>query len=581
MALSCFDQLEGLFELAKPAIEALTPRSLKKQLCGPKVVDSTVVPATVVCRAKGDGVPMGLLCRVSIQGELLMLGCHRTGKLGGVRMLKNANIVITSPGCLEITASNQPFLRLRFDTAQQAEYWAEQLRGAAQVLQTPRGPSSARGNYSARGTPSARGLYSARHEGSKISAWMAGADTKMSFFPQGRKSSKESLGSVETSRRKKHSRHLSRKARQCSEDSTKESSEDTSSLEEWVEAQTERSSRLLQLFEKEERRLNATAEELRDRRLLLEHESRCIDDLEAQEAYQQEGLNKIQYMVDTLSSRYRKAKSAEGPQYFYIGDSEVETEAPRKLSSQSLSLSPTYRDSRRPRIPKLDLSACRSRIQRAVERAEEVWERQRQVVQQQAEQAVKAARQESGPTSTQDGGISPDLKVSELVSKPSSLVEEETQQPQTEQAATSHRSSMVISESEEGSWCRMISPEDSVDVAEEVSLAAVESEKVSETGDNEIAEMSEESAIQVESKAGTTAWRQNKNFPRSGSNLSETGSIGRTEPVNWIIPEPMPEDPVEDTELQLALQKRLRQVESSHCEFTKEGRTSHADVSWR
>eukprot|EP00434_Breviolum_minutum_P028859 symbB.v1.2.025524.t1/scaffold2480.1/size78183/6 len=129
-------------------------------------------------------------------------------------MLKNANIVITSPGCLEITAPNQPFLRLRFDTAQQAEYWAEQLRGAAQVLQTPRGPYSARGNYSARGTPSARGLYSARHEGSKISAWMAGwwqrnlevvetvtsdlpgADTGMSFFPQGRKSSKESLGSA-------------------------------------------------------------------------------------------------------------------------------------------------------------------------------------------------------------------------------------------------------------------------------------------------------------------------------------------------------------------------------------------------
>lgn len=572
MALSCFDQLEGLFELAKPAIEALTPRSLKKQLYGPKVVDSTVVPATVVCRAKGDGVPMGLLCRVSIQGELLMLGCHRTGKLGGVRMLKNANIVTTSPGCLEITAPNQPFLRLRFDTAQQAEYWAEQLRGAAQVLQTPRGP------YSARGTCSARGTYSAR--GSKISPWMAGPDTGMSFFSQGRKSSKESLGSVEISRRKKHSRHLSRKARQCSEDSTKESSEDTSSLEEWVEAQTERSSRLMQLFEKEEQRLNATAEELRDRRLLLEHESRCIDDLEAQEASQQEGLSKIQYMVDTLSSRYRKAKSAEGPQYFYIGDSEVETEAPRKLSSQSLSLSPTYRDDRRrPRIPKLDLSACRSRIQRAVERAEDVWERQRQVVQQQAEQAVKAARQKSSPTSTQDGGNSADLE--EEIGNPSSLVEEEIQQPQTEQAVMSHRSSMVISESEEGSWCRMISPEDSVDVAEEVSLA-VESEKVSEKGDNEIAEMSEESALQVEPKpAGTTAWRQSKNFPRSGSNLSETGSIGRSEPVNRIIPEPMPEDPVEDTELQLALQKRLRQVESSHCEFTKEGRTSHADVSWR
>eukprot|EP00435_Cladocopium_sp_Y103_P016652 s2325_g4.t1 len=54
MAIGCFNQLEGLFELAKPALEALTPRSLKRQLYGPKVVDSTVVPATV-CRAKGVG----------------------------------------------------------------------------------------------------------------------------------------------------------------------------------------------------------------------------------------------------------------------------------------------------------------------------------------------------------------------------------------------------------------------------------------------------------------------------------------------------------------------------------------------
>eukprot|EP00913_Durusdinium_trenchii_P030597 g28656.t1 len=71
MAIACFDQFEGLLELAKPALEALTPRRLKS-ITTPKVNPAVVVPATVVCRAKGDGVPAGLLCRVSVQGELLI-----------------------------------------------------------------------------------------------------------------------------------------------------------------------------------------------------------------------------------------------------------------------------------------------------------------------------------------------------------------------------------------------------------------------------------------------------------------------------------------------------------------------------
>lgn len=570
MAIGCFNQLEGLFELAKPALEALTPRSLKRQLYGPKAVDSTVVPATVVCRAKGDGVPAGLLCRVSVQGELLMLGCHRTGKLGGVRMLKNAEVVITSPGCLEITAPNQPLLTLRFDTIQQAEYWAAQLRGAAQVLQTPRGPYSARGN-------SARGPYSRSRPGSKISPWMPGVDTGISFFPQGRKSSKESLGSVSTSQRNRHSRHSRPyKARQCSEDSTKESSEENSSLEEWVEAQTERSSKLMQLFEKEERLLNATADELRDRRLLIENESRCIDDLEAQEASQQEGLSKLQRMVDTLSSRYRKAKSAEGPQYFYIGDSEVETDAPRKTAS--LSLSPTYRGTKRPSVPKLDLSTCRARIQRAVQRAEHVWEQHRKVVQRQAEhQAEQAARQPPPETvaQAQEEGERPEEAVVQEPMVESTPVEEEFQQSEVME---SRRSSVVLSESEEGSWNRMIPPEEDVDVAAD-NEAQIEADPAQEQVDE--TDISNTNEAQESPEPKPSVWRHNKNFPRSGSSLSEAESAGRLEPVNWIIPEPVPEDPVEDTELQLALQKRLRQVESSHCEFTKEGQSSHADVSWR
>lgn len=561
MAIGCFNQLEGLFELAKPALEALTPRSLKRQLYGPKVVDSTVVPATVVCRAKGDGVPAGLLCRVSVQGELLMLGCHRTGKLGGVRMLKNAEVVITSPGCLEITAPNQPLLTLRFDTIQQAEYWAAQLRGAAQVLQTPRGPYSARGNYSARGPYSSRGS----RPGSKISPWMPGVDTGISFFPQGRKSSKESLGSVATSQRNRQSRHSRPyKARQCSEDSTKESSEDNSSLEEWVEAQTERSSKLMQLFEKEERLLNATADELRDRRLLIESESRCIDDLEAQEASQQEGLSKLQSMVDTLSSRYRKAKSAEGPQYFYIGDSEVETDPPRKTAS--LSLSPTFRGSKRPMVPKLDLSTCRARIQRAVQRAEDAMEQHRKVVQHQA--GAQAARQPPLETVAQEEGERPEEAVVQEPMLESAPVEE------VMESMESRRSSVVLSESEEGSWNRMIPPEEDVDVAAD-NQAQIEADPSQQVDEAELANTNEES------QPKPSVWRNSKNFPRSGSTLSEAESAGRLEPVNWIIPEPVPEDPVEDTELQLALQKRLRQVESSHCEFTKEGQSSHADVSWR
>eukprot|EP00435_Cladocopium_sp_Y103_P009428 s494_g2.t1 len=384
---------------------------------------------------------------------------------------------------------------------------------------------------------------------------------------------------VSTSQRNRHSRHSRPyKARQCSEDSTKESSEDNSSLEEWVEAQTERSSRLMQLFEKEERRLNATADELRDRRLLIESESRCIDDLEAQEASQQEGLSKLQRMVDTLSSRYRKAKSAEGPQYFYIGDSEVETDAPRKTAS--LSLSPTYRGSKRPMVPKLDLSTCRARIQRAVQRAEDAWEQHRKVVQRQAEhQAEQAARQPPPEPVVQaeEGERPEEAALQEPMLESTPVVEE----LQSEEVMESRRSSVVLSESEEGSWNRMIPPEEDVDVAADNEAQieadpALQSEQVDET---DIAITNE--APQGESEPKPSVWRHNKNFPRSGSTLSEAESAGRLEPVNWIIPEPVPEDPVEDTELQLALQKRLRQVESSHCEFTKEGQSSHADVSWR
>lgn len=303
----------------------------------------------------------------------------------------------------------------------------------------------------------------------------------------------------------------------------------------------------MELFEKEQQRLNVTANELRDRRLWLDEESRCIDHLEAQEATHQEGLSKIQYMVETLSSRYHKAKSFEGPQYFYIGDSEVEADS-RKVRAASHSPSSKGKGPEGPLVPKLNLLSCRSRIQRTVERAEDAWEERRKVLQQQAEDTLRR----SGSASS--------------ASAEATVEEQQPEQVLVQAKVEALSSRSDASGSSAGSWKRMISSEDDAhpDAAQLGKMAA----------DVAVACALGEADHREEMGEKPTVWRHSKSFPRGVSGESQPES------VHWVIPEPTPEQPMEDSELQLALQKRLRQVESSHCEFTKEGHTSHADVSW-
>lgn len=127
--------------------------------------------------------------------------------------------------------------------------------------------------------------------------------------------------------------------------------------------------------------MNATADKLADRRQLIERESRCIDALEAAEHEHTQGLEKLHEVVAQLSSRCRKAD--DGPQYFYIGDSEVETQT---VSPASTAGQITPAPSKLPAgLPQLNLSACRENIERSVASAEDAWEERRRVLQEQAE----------------------------------------------------------------------------------------------------------------------------------------------------------------------------------------------------
>jgi len=417
MSVACFDQIEGILELVNP-LRALTPSGSRTprtprtnwtpwtprtQTPRNPTVEAkadqhegespVVVPPTIVCRAKGDGVPLGLLCRVARRGDLLMLGCHRTGKLTGVRMLKNASVEITSPGVIEIYARSAPSLVLRFDTAQEAEYWAADFRGCPTQPPTPRGMATPRIGASVMSTPRVQRPFGSQPQGDGIglSPWMAGgALDAPSVITAGRHRSKESASTcsgVGTTRSTRAStRRIPRRtAKENTPDTTNSEEDNSSDLEGWVEAQTARSSRLMQLFEKEHRRMEATADDLADQRLLIERKSRTIDVLEAEEAEHQQGLDKLQEVVAQLSSRCQKVE--DGPQYFYIGDSEVETHT---LSPSSTAGTLSMGETRsKPMIPQLKLPGGSSSIEQSVARAEDAWEARRRVLQQQAEERAQ------------------------------------------------------------------------------------------------------------------------------------------------------------------------------------------------
>ncbi|CAE7463580.1 unnamed protein product [Symbiodinium sp. CCMP2592] len=518
-------------------------------------------------------------------------------------------------------------------------------------------------------------------------------------------------------------------------ETTNSEEENSSDLEGWVEAQTARSSRLMQLFEKEHRRMNATADKLADRRQLIERESRCIDALEAAEHEHQQGLDKLHEVVAQLSSRCRKAD--DGPQYFYIGDSEVETQA---VSPSSTAGQITPAQSKPPAgLPQLNLSGCRENIERSVASAEDAWEERRRVLQEQAQSrearraelpaaedsAIRKTplmsprrmagsgrkRQSSGgsqslreahgmilrqlsppkeqalPGETEDFGevlsressklsdevplsLDPSASQLEMLQEPEPTAEEpleavEDPEPTaadplaaaedpeasaeepleaaeeietaadeppveawpppaavaelqaaeeaaagpeeppcaepaavvekaprsaTEDSAEEHLTLMGES-SNAGSWSRMVSEEEDVptDGTLETAVGAADLDPL------EKGFVRHSSTEDADAKA--SAWVSNKSFPKPlGGEAGEECTLqqksskelldpceGSAEPgtIAFVIPEPMPEEPVEDSELTRALSKRRQQVENSHCEFTKEGLNSRADMSWK
>ncbi|OLQ08433.1 hypothetical protein AK812_SmicGene8093 [Symbiodinium microadriaticum] len=508
------------------------------------------------------------------------------------------------------------------------------------------------------------------------------------------------------------------KDKESAPETTNSEEENSSDLEGWVEVQTARSARLMQLFEKEHRRMNATADKLADRRQLIERESRCIDVLEAAEHEHTQGLEKLHEVVAQLSSRCRKAD--DGPQYFYIGDSEVETQT---VSPASTAGQITPAPSKLPAgLPQLNLSACRENIERSVASAEDAWEERRRVLQEQAEsrearraelpaagdaairktplmsprrmagsgrkrqsssgsQSLREAhgmilrqlsppKEQALPGETEDFGevlsressklsdevpLSLDPSASQLEmfeerepaaeepleavedpeptaadplaaeaepadveppveawppepvaadlqaaveaaaaaeeppsAEPTAVVEKASRSA-TDDSAEEHLT-LIGESSNAGSWSRMVSEEEDVptDGTLEIAAGAAEMDAL------EKGFVRHSSTEDADAKA--SAWVSNKPFPnpfggdgrehtlqqKSSKELLDPCE-GSAEPgtIAWVIPEPMPEEPVEDSELTRALSKRRQQVEKSHCEFTKEGLNSRADMSWK
>eukprot|EP00439_Symbiodinium_sp_Y106_P027413 s3706_g3.t1 len=62
-------------------------------------------------------------------------------------------LVVPNPGVIEINARNAPSLVLRCDTAQEADYWAEDFKGCPTQPSTPRGATTPRVGGSTVGTP--------------------------------------------------------------------------------------------------------------------------------------------------------------------------------------------------------------------------------------------------------------------------------------------------------------------------------------------------------------------------------------------------------------------------------------------
>jgi len=573
-----------------------------------------------------------------------------------------------------------------------------------------------------------------------LSPWTAGgALDAPSCVLAGRHRSKESASTcsgVATTRSTAAStrRRINRlyKDKESAPETTNSEEENSSDLEGWVEVQTARSARLMQLFEKEHRRMNATADKLADRRQLIERESRCIDVLEAAEHEHTQGLEKLHEVVAQLSSRCRKAD--DGPQYFYIGDSEVETQT---VSPASTAGQITPAPSKLPAgLPQLNLSACRENIERSVASAEDAWEERRRVLQEQAEsrearraelpaagdaairktplmsprrmagsgrkrqsssgsQSLREAhgmilrqlsppKEQALPGETEDFGevlsressklsdevpLSLDPSASQLEmfeerepaaeepleavedpeptaadplaaedpeasfeeplaaeeaepadveppveawppepvaadlqaaveaaaaaeeppsAEPTAVVEKASRSA-TDDSAEEHLT-LIGESSNAGSWSRMVSEEEDVptDGTLEIAAGAAEMDAL------EKGFVRHSSTEDADAKA--SAWVSNKPFPnpfggdgrehtlqqKSSKELLDPCE-GSAEPgtIAWVIPEPMPEEPVEDSELTRALSKRRQQVEKSHCEFTKEGLNSRADMSWK
>eukprot|EP00440_Ansanella_granifera_P061132 gb/GFBE01066272.1/.p1 GENE.gb/GFBE01066272.1/~~gb/GFBE01066272.1/.p1 ORF type:complete len:788 (+),score=196.85 gb/GFBE01066272.1/:1-2364(+) len=424
MATACFDQLEGCLNIAELLrLQALA--AARQHSCGSYAHQDArgeplppgfqghnqpLVPPRIVCRARGEGVPIGSTCRVARQGDLLLIGCLRTGKLTGVRMLKGATVVLRDLTVVDVSAACAPHLSMRLETPEEAEKWAEELRSAScwppraagqgdSQQPTPRQPPSA---LTVEPPTSSRQL--AMSSQVKPSAGSPASDPSTEA-PEGdawgvkAKSEESSNGEVSQAESHQERQYFADFYEESTEqekvdDESEDYGDNSSDLEGWVEAQTRRSTELMQLFEQEMHWMEMAAGELADRRNEADREAECIDALEEEQASHQQGLCLLESMVDALSAQCQPGENPDGPQYFYIGDEASPPKRPPKLpaatrSPRSAGAAETPgTPSKRGIRSQQELSspsARRDGIQKELKSAEDAWEARRRVLQEQAE----------------------------------------------------------------------------------------------------------------------------------------------------------------------------------------------------
>eukprot|EP00931_Biecheleriopsis_adriatica_P068426 TRINITY_DN42381_c0_g1_i1.p1 TRINITY_DN42381_c0_g1~~TRINITY_DN42381_c0_g1_i1.p1 ORF type:complete len:570 (-),score=129.23 TRINITY_DN42381_c0_g1_i1:134-1813(-) len=555
MPVGCLDEFEGCLPLSSKWF--LQAWSSPVQAAGMHQASlPPLVPATVVCRARGEGVPLTSSCRAARQGDLLLLGCHRTGRLTGVRMLKGAQVVLRDEHVVEVKGPAVPQLCMHLETADEASRWAEELQRASCWLSPDAHPA--------------------------VLGIVAEAQPTKHLDVQNQLKPAAQDGTCTSS-------HASVSSTEAPEGNPWgfEDSENSVDLERWVEAQTRRSSQLLELFHEEMSWMELAADKLAERREWEERQAQCIDALEQEETSHQEGLCMLESMVDALSARCQQAESGSGAQYFYIGD-EV---ASRSASSPSTGVKERRRQRlQRPQQRFRTVSSLREDIRETLQRAEDAWERRRKVLQQQAEAILRRRGAMPTPPNTsepqrpraplrlmrqgpprvassllQRSGEKTRMNLRKQLSALERHRREHLQLSDTEVPSDQAGSEQGIADEE---WWK--EQQGAAKVAEPLLSTEVLAPEERAAGDAEqaavaaAADLSEEDAAAIQAQA---------------FEASEATSCHASSPLKtFVIPEPVPLQPAEETELQVALHKRRQEVELKGHHFTKEGAHSGADM---